>query len=596
MGLFQKAFETFECHKDLAGMVDINKTPLAPIAHTVTSAQIEISLNRSGSLMDMAIRNKDDPKIIIPVTEESAGRTSGDCPHPLCDQLSYLADYNEDRHKLYMNQLRRWAFSDFGHPKLFPILKYLESGTILSDLSSRNLIKLNEDGKPKDEGLLVCWRVIGIEDNTPSACWMDISLFSSFTQYYRSLKEATESAFCMVSGSNAPVATQHAKGIIADYGNAKLISSNDRRGFTFRGRFKDETQASTMSYDASQKAHNALRWLVADQGVSFGGRTFLCWNPQGKKVASATGPFMRRSTPLIKPSDYREALHETLLGYRSELAAKDGVVIAAFDAATPGRLSVTYYNELLGSDFLDRLHDWEEYCCWINGPFGIQSPSLFQIACSAYGVQRKDKSGTKLVVDDRILRQQMQRLISCRIDKAQIPYDLVKSLVDHASSPQSYEEDQWRRILFTTCAILNKYDHDKKGMKEMDWSLDRKDRSFQFGRLLAAMERVEADYYYKTQEERQTSAIKAMSDFRQRPWNTYERINRHLLQAYIPRIDDYQRRRYAQLKDEIVTILSQFPASELNKPLSDAYLMGYDLQHAAFFEKKTNNTTTTEEE
>jgi len=584
MGLFQKAVETYEYLNELAGKVTEGKALFAPIYHTVTKSQIEISLDPSGQFVDA---EKNEISIIIPVTEASANRAGIKAylfTHPLCEQMKHLTR----NPSFYLPQLKQWIDSNSSHPKLAPVYQYVQMGTIENDLVSSGIEYNGND--------LVRWRIIGLNDALPSACWEDPSLYQAHIRHTQEMNTDAVNDLCLITGRISPLADKHPKTIVPFQANAKLISSNDETNFTFRGRIADAREAATISQEATQKAHNALRWLVADQGVSFGGRTFLCWNPQGKKVASATGPFMRRSTPLIKPSDYREALHETLLGYRSELAAKDGVVIAAFDAATPGRLSVTYYNELLGSDFLDRLHDWEEYCCWINGPFGIQSPSLFQIACSAYGVQRKDKSGTKLVVDDRILRQQMQRLISCRIDKAQIPYDLVKSLVDHASSPQSYEEDQWRRILFTTCAILNKYDHDKKGMKEMDWSLDRKDRSFQFGRLLAAMERVEADYYYKTQEERQTSAIKAMSDFRQRPWNTYERINRHLLQAYIPRIDDYQRRRYAQLKDEIVTILSQFPASELNKPLSDAYLMGYDLQHAAFFEKKTNNTTTTEEE
>ena len=119
----------------------------------------------------------------------------------------------------------------------------------------------------------------------------------------------------------------------------------------------------------------------------------------------------------------------------------------------------------------------------------------------------------------------------------------------------------------------------------MAWELNTKDRSFQYGRLLATMERAEADYYYKTQEQRQTSAIKFMSEFRQRPFFVFERINRHLHQAYLNRVEAWQANRYERLVGEIFEILREFPENELNRPLSDLYLMGYELQRNAFFAK-----------
>jgi hypothetical protein len=61
---------------------------------------------------------------------------------------------------------------------------------------------------------------------------------------------------------------------------------------------------------------NALRWLVAEQGGAYGGRTFLCWIPQGTKLPSPVGVFRKRSkTPVIKPSEYREELLHTLNGW-----------------------------------------------------------------------------------------------------------------------------------------------------------------------------------------------------------------------------------------------------------------------------------------
>ena len=129
----------------------------------------------------------------------------------------------------------------------------------------------------------------------------------------------------------------------------------------------------------------------------------------------------------------------------------------------------------------------------------------------------------------------------------------------------------------------------------MTWELDRRDRSFQFGRLLAVMERGETDYYAKTQETRQTNAIKFMSEFRQRPWFVFERLNRQLHQAYLNRIAPWQANRYERLVGEIVAILGEFPEEELNKPLEVTYLMGYELQRNSFFTKKDNDEKETEE-
>lgn len=98
-----------------------------------------------------------------------------------------------------------------------------------------------------------------------------------------------------------------------------------------------------------------LRWLAQEQGVILRGRTFLCWNPQGRRIAGPTAPLLRLQKPAFRPSEYKEALKETLASRKLELEVTDGVVRATFDAATTGRLSLTYYNELQAHDFLRRL-------------------------------------------------------------------------------------------------------------------------------------------------------------------------------------------------------------------------------------------------
>lgn len=593
MSLLQKACETFDCHQVLAGKEVKDHTTLAPISHLLTKAEIEITLDQNGVFVSARAVDRNEPKIIIPVTEESGGRTSSPCAHPLCDQLAYIGTFNEEKHSLYITQLSTWQASPYSHPKLKPILNYAKAGTIIRDLVAVGLIKLDENGLPEKEKLMVRWVIVGLGKNS-GPCWTDQSLFQAFENYYYDLKAKKEIAFCQISGEYAPMAMQHPKGIIPINGNAKLVSANDSSGFTYRGRFENDSQAATVSYIASQKAHNALRWIAAEQGIQvvFGGRTFLCWNPKGVKTVHATGPFRNSTKNTVEPSAYREMLKRTLSGYRSELPEENAeVVIAAFDAATTGRLATTYYNELHASDFLQRLHDWDMHCCWWNGQFGIQSPSLYQIVNLAYGTQREENKKIFMRTDDRVLRQQMQRLLSCRVDRARIPLDIVKNLSNRASVPQSYDHSVWQSILFTACAILNQHIYQTKGDDAMAWELDKQERSFQYGRLLAVMERAEADYYYNSQQEgRQTNAMKRMSVFRRRPWAVAEQINAQLVLAYLPRLKPWQADRYSRLRGEIIEIIQSFPEEELDKPLNNLYLMGYERQRSEFFKTSTKET------
>ena len=620
MGLMQKAVETYNCHQHLVGQYLANYPVLAPVGHIVTRADIEIQLSAQGTLLNAEKVPKNDPKIIIPVTEQSAGRAgSGIAAHPLCDPLCYLAGYNEEKHTAYLSQLERWAQSEYSHPKLPPILAYIRSGTILPDLAAHGLVTLDAQGRlGDDEDLLVRWRVAGLEGGGSDACWQDPTLFDSFIRFYQVEHSCDPQCICMITGHPDRRAIQHAKGVVALHGNAKIISANDNSGFTYRGRFTTKEQALEVGYEASQKAHNALRWLAAGGGVAlpssrkienadpadtaedeqrasvtYGGRVFLCWNPQGRPTPGAAKPFLRVKKSPNTPPDYREELKRTLAGYRTQLPDTAGVVVAAFDAATSGRLSLTYYNELTGSDFLERLHHWDSTCCWYSGPYGIQSPPLWQIVHCALGTQQSEKGRTLMKADDRVLRQQMQRLVACRIDRAPFPTDLMMALFHRASNPLGYDNTVRGILLTTACAVIKKYHYDR--YKE-DWSMnlepEKKDRSYQFGRLLAVLEKAERDTYKKG-EEREPNAIRYQSMFCRRPMSIAYQVEKQLNQAYFPKLKVWQRDDYRKLIGEIMEQISQFPDKEWDKPLTETYLMGYYLQRKDLY---TPNTDKNEEE
>lgn len=587
MGLLQKAVETYDSHYTYASGNIEGQAMMAPVGHIVTRAEIEITLDQDGVFINAAAVDKSEPKIIIPATESSAGRTSAPCAHPLCDQIGYLIPGNEQKYWLYVEQLSAWESSEHTHPKLAPILRYVKGETILSDLVHSGVVKLDGKGKPENEKQLVRWRILGSD---VEACWLDHTLYDAFTNYYSAHHEG-RSILCMVSGEETNAASQHPKGIIPINGNAKLISANDSSGFTYRGRFSEEWQSVSVGYEASQKAHNAIRWLAQEQGVILGGRTFLCWNPQGRTIVPAHLPMFKPPKPIFRPSEYRDTLQKVLSGKKAELKLNDGVVLAAFDAATTGRLSLTYYNELLGHDFLQRLHDWDTSCCWPHRYFGIEAPTLRQIVDCAFGTQRVEKGSARMETDDRVLRQQMQRLIACRVDRALIGADIVKALVSRASRPQAYDAYVWENILFTACAVIRKYRTDR--FKE-EWSMalepEKKDRSYQFGRLLAVMEKAERDTYDGS-EGREPNAVRMQSVFCQRPMYAAGNLEKQLERAYFPRLKPGSRIWYKNLIGQIMEAISAFPEEEWNKPLEDSYLMGYYLQRSALYTKKNDNET-----
>lgn len=583
MGLLQKAVETYDTMLHRAGVIyEEEKEPLAPISHIMTRANIEITLDQNGIFISSRAVDKEEAKIIIPVTEESAGRTSAPCAHPLCDQLGYVSPYDETKHTLYVKSLSEWANSECSHPKLRPILNYVQSGTILADLSAAGLVQFTPEGGPMNEKLMVCWVVNGLGEALNGPCWTDQTLMKAFIDYSRSKRADTSRALCMVSGEMEPPAEQHPKGIVPINGNAKLISANDSSGFTYRGRFDEAAQAATVGYTASQKAHSALRWLIANQGVPFGGRTFLCWNPQGIQLPKVTGPMGRKNGAIQRaadPSQYQKQLLEALSGWKANLPTSAGVVIAAFDAATTGRLAVTYYNELLASDFLDRLHSWEASCCWENGPYGIQSPSLYQIISWAYGAPRNGKAE----VDDRILRQQMQRLVACRVDQAPFPLDIERALVENASHLLIYEGENQQKLLFTACAAIRKY-HEKE---KWDMALDKNcsDRSYLFGRLLAIADAIE-NSTYTNEDRRETNAIRMQKAFTLRPMTTWSALW-DKLRPYCGRLAQSKPglyRYYQNTLDEIMDKLSPSD-NKLNHELKDIYLLGFSHQRAYRTEK-----------
>ena len=592
MGLMQKACETYEANLSRAGQVFEAGATLCPVGHILQKAQLEILLDEKGKFLGAQAVPKEDSRTVIPATEKSASR-SGSQPtaHPFSDQLQYLSGMNGERHERYLKELEKWLAFD-PQPDLQAVHRYILGGTILQDLESAGLYGSGKKIQNMDAPQwLVRWVIDGRQ------AWRNSALIDSFCRYLTSQNQSPQ-GLCMISGEEGALCFSHDKGIIAACNGAKLISSNDTSNFTYRGRFEDAVQACTISSAASQKAHRALQWVAAAQGETIADRTFVCWNPQGKKVSRPQDPFGKKkeNAPVFTvPTDFYQELHTTLAGYRNELPREAGIVTAIFSAATTGRLSLTYYSELSGSDFYDRVEDWYQSCCWFFGKFGIEAPPLRQIAECAFGTERKKY----LEAPPKLLGETTQRLLTCMLNRDPIPEDIVKQLFRNASTLQRYSEQSNRiRVLCTACAVIRKYHNDRAQKEEWTMDLDderrKDDRSYQFGRLLAVMEHVERTTY-GPEEDREPNAIRLQSVFNERPLHAAKLIEGQL-NPYFARLKPGLRKYYKDLIGQILAMICATPKSEWNRPLKDTYLLGYYLQRSALYTKKNQTPKETEDD
>lgn len=601
---------------------------LTPIAHMNANAQLEVTLNEKGDFLNAVEVSKQNAVTLIPVTEGSAGRSSGAAPHALCDTLSYLAgDFKnycdnekdkkkaEEKFQCYIKNLQQWQDSAYSNPKVRAIYSYLIRAVLIEDLIKEGIVELDENshfskkkvsGQPYEKAL-VRFRVFQEDETYSDKTWEDKSLIEAYSEYYLS-QQAGEKDICYLIGDRRTISVNHPKGIVAANYGAKLVSANDTQGYTYRGRFQTAEQSCALSYEASQKIHSALTWLAKRQGVSVGTqdkRTFICWNPQGKKTPDILNAFgFEEDGEVIVDIPYRKKLAKTLQGWRNQFEDNDDVIIMGLDAATTGRLSITYYHELKASEFWANILYWGETCNWnylkfkqdSSAYFKTETPTFRRIVECAFGREQ----GGFIDVDDRVLKEQSQRLLKCMLERQKLPSDIMQALVLRASTPLAYKKRMSREyVLSTACAIIMKYYHDnniiKKGEEDfMKLDVENSDRSYLFGRLLAVMEKVERSTYDKG-ERREPNAIRLQSAYVNHPMQTWQ-ILEEVLNPYFQKLKPGSREHYRRLISKITEQILKEDEQVLNQRLKESYLLGYYLQRAELNKTKEEQKEENENE
>ena len=598
------------------------KEGLLKIAHSTQKAHLEVQLSKEGKIINVSFLPVKDSNTVIPVTEESASRSSGAAPHPLFDKIKYLAgDYelytgesNEEHHQKYMENLKKWCDSGYGDYKIEVLYKYLQENRLIHDLIERGIFSLDEKqhltkkwenasekltvGDQKDA--FIRFQVDAVN------LWEDTKLQENYIHYY--LSNGGEIGFCQVTGMEERLCVNHPSKIRNSGDKAKMISSNDKTNFTYRGRFHDVGEAYTISYEASQKVHNALKWLIERQGVKVGDKEFVLWGVKSENV-----PSILESTEGVASAyeeeedifaafygeeedktvsiqeDVAERFNRAIRGYHGNVRADSHFVLLGVDAATTGRLSVIFSREYFGADgneLIERIEQWHRDCAWNVSSYNKKlqkrvyftgAPSPYEIALCTYGREQ----GNSIKGTDKVIANAVERILPCIVDGKKVPIDIMREVVHRAQHPQNYKSKTlWQQVLSVACALTRKHLIEKGEeclvMKSPE-SLDAK-----CGRMLAIADAIEAWVLREEKIDRTTTAMRYYTKFCENPCDTWVIIQKNL-KPYEMKLRGRARNLQTLLGEISATISEEEFQQKRN--LDGTFCLGFDSQRYEIIEE-----------
>lgn len=655
MGLFQNLYQIYDL------LAEQKAKDLLPIGFSKQNVQIQCVLFAKGEDVELAeaevITDKKDMPTILPVTEESAGRTSKPVAHPLFDKLCYISkDYMrycdesqfnqrqfEERRTmfcLYQKELEDfWASvredqsdnANYDTKKaerfLSVLHQYLTQKDIIQDLADFNILRLTEgklrreEGKEKsdlvkilpkgEQGEAIVRFCIQIEDDESREIWNDIDIWRAYLSYIS--KKEGKKDWCAITGKYAKVAEKHPKYIRMPGDGAKLISSNDSANYTYRGRFIDSSEANAISYLASEKMHSALKYLIRNQGFSIDNKVFLHFQSDNQPVLK---PDLEEMNAELEEKEDKitisekldhtnkvvaNKIHQALQGRGKEHDFQETITTLILDAATPGRLSILYYNELTNNEFLERIRLWHERSCWENwffirdkeesGKADSKGKGRFISLTRAPTVWSLIEATVGKNADDKLKKEIYQRILISIIQKQVIPKDLMLMSIRKASQAASMDEAEWRKQLGIACSLYRNYYWQKENYT-MELDHQRTERSYLYGRLLAVADKIERDALYIKAEDnssgkRPTNAWRYMVAFSNRPYRTWNIIF-NAVNPYMSQLEQKSPSKAKKYQEELASIYALFREKdyESNQSLEGSYLMGFFCENKKLWEKQ----------
>lgn len=548
MSLMSALLDTYDFALD-NGLVDnaklgVNGLTLLPVYHSNKKSNgediFELTIDENSEAVAGRFLAKGE-RVVFPITEDSITRSGAKvAPHAICDELSYLAkEIDPEKNKAYISGIEALLTHEESNPcqnlRIFgeylmnhDVLKsfiacYVGKKAHILEESVLHVEEKDEQGKEKcksmDLNKIFITFKLGRKNAGDLPLSNDINLHRFYIDYVREKNRTRELSYCDITGSLDYCVERH-RGII---GNAKLISisNNDE---TYYGRLKNGADIYHISYEASQKVHNMLKYLVDNNshaGFLGAGAYVINWLSKelDKGGLSLLSDAQKENRPKLNESqheiinddddddipDVKEITMSELGGGTSEVlknyfTGKGGTLaesefyVLIIEKISNGRVSIKHFKRLSTSDAHERIEEWYRSMEWKHFK-QRKAPTLYQIVDFLYGYEGKE--GFLKCDKDTLKRSQLERLIPCMLEAKKMPRDMVRLAFNKLSRRQSYQK-QWNMAMFIGCSLIKKYRKDDlnilidpERIEEVEYL--KESISFYYGRLAAVYEKVELE-------------------------------------------------------------------------------------------------------
>ncbi len=623
------------------------QTVLLPVYHSSkksagTNDIIEVTLNERGEFIKAEWVPKDQI-IIFPITESSiirAGKVIA--PHPLCDELSYLSkELDPEKHQEYESIREDWvSYTKAGNPNrlLGALNEYLGRGTIFRDcvdslfagmdyeIGMDYAIIINKGEKTEKtinlDKTFVTFRIEtdeSMEENLSVST--DRELHQNYIGYIRQKNAGQPQERCDISGEMAYCVSRH-RGLL---GNAKLVSISNHNE-TYYGRFDAGEEIVHIGYEASQKIHLMLKYLLENgQNKRQIGESCILvnWfsddigNEERVNLLDPISPYEdpeeeeEYASPKTFGGSMSVVVNDYITGKKNKIDPEGKFYVMILDKISNGRISVKYFRELPKSQLFERVDNWYQSASWVffnntTKKLIRETPSLFRYADAIFG-QETDK-GYVECKNSKLRTKTLERLLLCILEHRRFPFDLKNRMLENLCRRNSYDKT-WNYVLAMGCSIFKKYQIDNQGKKEVSEMLDesKQNRSYWYGMLLATYEKMEQDVLNSrivdNKDRRTTNA--------ERLWSVYTKMPGRTLMILEEKVKPYRERlikiSYGSVRyyDSIIADVtkkireSDNYEAEKNRPLDEDFVFGYYAQKQDFYtkkESKQNNEDMNQEE
>ena len=228
---------------------------------------------------------------------------------------------------------------------------------MISDLLKSGVLSLDDNGVLSDSfkiqnipqtkafvRFIVRGKISEEDEYIPDECWLDKTLQNSYIKYAESTSEG--GSLCYLSGNVEPITYLHSRKVRNEGDSGKLISANDEVCFTFRGRFANKEEAFAIGNEASQKLHNALKWIIRKQGTYFDTLTLVAWESALKSmpdwdkdtytIAESYDEYDDSEEEYYSNDIIAQKFNNALLGYGKSIYDNSNMTLLGIYAATRG--------------------------------------------------------------------------------------------------------------------------------------------------------------------------------------------------------------------------------------------------------------------